>query len=135
MNKNFRFEAENIPPDKLPAPVGWRLLVGMIKIENVSSGGILIMDETIEKESYIRCIGKVLAVGDDCYNHPKFQGGLDLKERTPQHWAKVGDIVLIGQYTGLKVNLVDDTGETQAVKLINDDEVLAVINDIQSILT
>ena len=129
------FEAENIPVEKLPAPVGWRLLIGMIRIEKETNGGIVLLNETVEKENYIRCLGKVLAVGDDCYQHPKFQGGVELATRQPRPWAKVGDIVLIGQYVGLAINLVDEQGEKQTVKVLNDDEVLAIITDIDSVLT
>jgi co-chaperonin GroES (HSP10) len=135
LSNSIRFEAENIPVDKLPKPVGWRLIVGMIKMEKETNGGIILLEESIEKEKYIRCLGKVLAIGNDCYKHPKFQGGIDLASRQPEHWAKVGDTVLIGAYVGMAITLVDEQGDKQTVKVLNDDEILAVIPDISAILT
>lgn len=135
IQKKVRFEAEHMPLNKLPQPVGWRVLVGMIKIENTTEGGIALLDESVEKQEYLRSVGKVLAVGEDVYKHPKFQGGIELSARTPQAWCNVGDIVLVGQYAGQTVRCVDEQGDVQKVKLLNDDEVLAVIPDVNAIYT
>ena len=132
--KIFSFEGQDISPEKLPIPTGWHLLVGMIKLKKETSGGIVLLDESIEKEGYIRCLAKVLAVGSHAYQASKFQGGIDIRERQPESWIKVGDIVALGAYIGLPVTLTDD-GEKHTVKLINDDEVLAIIPDINAILT
>lgn len=125
----IKFEGENIPVEKLPKPSGWRVLVGMFKIENTTAGGIILTDEHRKGREYLRSVAKVLAVGNECYRHPKFQGGIPIETRNPEPWAKVGDVVLIGQYSGQVVN-VNDGDESQTLKLLNDDEILAVIPDI-----
>lgn len=135
MSKSIRFEGENISPEKLPIPTGWRLVIGMIAVEEKTAGGIILTAKTIEEDVYVRCIGKVLSIGGDCYQHPKFQGGLDIKEHQPEKWVKVGDVVLVNAYVGMSVKLIDDNGNTQTVKILNDDEILSVIPDINHILT
>lgn len=129
---DVRFEGEGISPDKLPKPSGWRVLIGMLKIEQQTNGGIILTDDTIETKSYLRSVGRVLAVGDGCYQHDKFQGGIPLEKRKPEPWANVGDIVMVGQYAGQAVKCLD-SGETQTLKLLNDDEILAVIPDLDII--
>lgn len=127
--KEITFEGENIPVNKLPSPSGWRLLVGMLKINETSAGGIILTDEHRKGQEYLRSVAKVLAVGSECYRDPKFQAGVPIDKRSPDPWVNVGDIVLIGQYTGQTIGCLDGN-EPQTLKLLNDDEVLAVIPDL-----
>jgi co-chaperonin GroES (HSP10) len=129
MSKQIVFEGENIPVEKLPVPSGWRLLVGMVKIETKTAGGIVLTDEHVKGQEYLRSVGKVLAVGSECYRHPKFQGGIPIESRDPEPWVKVGDVVLVGQYSGQAIKCLDGT-DAQTLKLLNDDEILAIIQDI-----
>jgi len=125
----FKFEGEDVAPERLPKPAGWRVLVGMYKIEERTAGGIILTDEHRKGREYLRSLAKVLAVGEEAYRHPKFQGGIALEQREPQPWVNVGDVVMIGQYTGQSV-VIDDGGDTQTLRLLNDDEILAVIPDV-----
>ena len=131
---NFIFEGESIPPDKLPVPSGWRILVGMLKIEEKSQGGILLTEDYREGREYLRSMAKILAVGSYAYQHEKFQGGVSIENRQPEPWVKVGDIVLVGQYAGQSVSCLDNN-EPQSLKLLNDDEIFCVIPDIEIINT
>ena len=81
----IEFEGESI--EGLPSPSGWRILVGPIKIKDTTEGGIQLMPKSVEELEHLRYIGKVLAVGSECYQHEKFQGGISLKERKPTAWA------------------------------------------------
>lgn len=130
MIKNFEFEGDNVPVDKLPKPVGWRVLVGMLKVETTTAGGIVLTEETRKMSEYLRSVAKVLAIGPSCYKDPKFQGGIPLETKDPEPWVKVGDIVHIGQYAGQKVVLDGSDGNPQTLKLLNDDEILAVVPDL-----
>ena len=125
----FKFEGEDVAPERLPKPAGWRVLVGMYKIEERTAGGIILTDEHRKGREYLRSLAKVLAVGEEAYRHPKFNGGIALEQREPKPWVNVGDVVMIGQYTGQSV-VIDDEGETQTLRLLNDDEILAVIPDV-----
>ena len=131
---NFIFEGENIPPDKLPKPSGWRILVGMLRIEEKSKGGIILTEEHREGREYLRSMAKVLVVGNQAYLHEKFQNGVSIEKRSPEPWVKVGDIVLVGQYAGQSVSCLDNN-DPQSLKLLNDDEILCVIPDIEIINT
>ena len=126
------FEGEGVAPEKLPKPSGWRILVGPIKIMDTTEGGILLTLKSVEEKEYLRYIGKILAVGSDCYRHTKFQGGVSIETRTPTPWAKVGDIVIVGQYAGQTLRVKSD-GEVHSLKLLNDDEILAVVPNVDSI--
>lgn len=125
----FKFEGEDVAPERLPKPSGWRVLVGMYRIEERTAGGIILTDEHRKGREYLRSLAKVLALGEEAYRHPKFNGGIALEQREPKPWVNVGDVVMIGQYTGQSV-VIDDEGETQTLRLLNDDEILAVIPDV-----
>ena len=128
--KVFVFEGEDIPKDRLPIPVGWRLLIGMFEIETKTSGGIELPDQYRKGREYLRNIGKVLAVGCECYQHPKFQGNIPVEVKDPVPWVKVGDVVNVNAYTGQTIVVEDDNGNPKTLKLLNDDEILAVIPDL-----
>ena len=53
--------------DKLPKPVGWRILVLPFKAKDKSKGGIILTDKTIEDSQLTASVAMVLAVGDDAY--------------------------------------------------------------------
>lgn len=125
----FKFEGEDVAPERLPKPSGWRVLVGMYKIEERTAGGIILTDEHRKGREYLRSLAKVLALGEEAYRHPKFNGGIALERREPKSWVNVGDVVMIGQYTGQSV-VIDDGEDTQTLRLLNDDEILAVIPDV-----
>lgn len=124
----MKFEGQDIPENRLPNPVGWRLLIGKAKVEEKSAGGILLAEQTIKELGYVGAVALVLKTGDGCYQHPKFQGGVDLSVRHPRPWAEPGDIVIVGQYAGQAIRLKDEQGE-HTLKLVNDDEILAIVRD------
>jgi co-chaperonin GroES (HSP10) len=122
---SVRFNGDDIERHLLPVPAGWRILVGMLEIKSESDGGILLMQETVDGKGYLRKIGKVLAVGSQAYKKDSFQNGVSLDVRSPDPWAKVGDIVLIGQYAGEPLTYKNNV----TLKLLNDDEVIAVLSE------
>jgi len=125
----MNFEAENVPLEKLPKPAGWRLLLAPVKINEISKGGIVIVDESRKTAEYFRNIAKVVAMGAECYQHPKFQGGIGLEKATPKPWCKVGDVVQYSSYTGADM-VIQHEGTECKLRFINDDEVISVIEDL-----
>lgn len=123
------FEADDVPAELLPKPVGWRILIAPVTISNTSSGGILIIDESVKTLEYFRNIAKVVALGEGCYQHPKFQGGIPLDQSDPKPWCKVGDVIQYSSYTGADI-VIQHEGEVSKLKFINDDEVISVIPDL-----
>ena len=106
---------------KLPQPTGWRMLVLPFKMNEKTKGGVLLGQETIERQQVGSQCGNVLAMGPDCYNDPKrFSDG---------PWCKVGDWVVFARYAGSRIEI--EGGE---VRLLNDDEILATVQDPTDIL-
>ena len=98
---------------KLPQPTGWRLLVLPFKMKEKTKGGLLLGQETLERQQVGSNCGMVLKTGPHCYD----------KERYPEGpWCKKGDWVIFARYAGSRIQI--DGGE---VRLLNDDEILATI--------
>ena len=106
---------------KLPMPTGWRMLILPFRMKEKTDDGILLGNETIDRQQVASQCGSVLAMGDSCY--------VD-KERYPNGpWCKVGDWVVFARYAGSRIEI--DGGE---VRLLNEDEVLATVEDPTDIL-
>jgi chaperonin GroES len=106
--------------DKLPRPTGWRLVVLPFKMKEKTKGGLYIGQETIERQQIGSTCGLVLAMGPHCYDKEKFPEG---------PWCKKGDWVIFARYAGSRIQI--DGGE---VRMLNDDEVLATIDNPEDIL-
>jgi len=107
--------------NRIPKPTGWRIVLLPYKGAEKSKGGIVIADQTREKQQITTVCAYVLAVGPLAYKDTvKFPEGA---------WCKEGDWIIFGRYAGARIGL--DGGE---IRIINDDEVLAVINDPEDIL-
>ena len=86
-----------------------------------TKGGLYLGQETLERQQVGSTCGLVLSMGPDCYQD---------KERYPEGpWWKKGDWVISARYAGSRIQI--DGGE---VRLLNDDEVLATIDDPEDIL-
>ena len=106
---------------KLPMPTGWKMLVLPFKMNEKTKGGVLLGQETLERQQVGSQCGNVLAMGPDCYN--------DKARFTQGPWCKVGDWVVFARYAGSRIEI--EGGE---VRLLNDDEVLATVQDPTDIL-
>ena len=104
---------------KLPEPSGWRILIGLIKTDEKTAGGIIKPDDYLHVENVSSVVGAVLKMGPLCYQDADKFGA----EMIP--WCKLGDFVLIPPFAG--VRLVHKTG--QEFRLINDDTVQGVVDD------
>ena len=107
--------------DRMPDPVGWRILVLPYRGKGQTDGGIQLVKETIDKEALATVICYVLKVGPLAYKDNKF--GQPNTMNKP--WCKKGDWILIGRYAGTRFRLEDEN----EVRIINDDEVIATILD------
>jgi co-chaperonin GroES (HSP10) len=98
--------------ERLPSPTGGR---------GKTDGGVLLPDAVIERESVATVCGYVLKAGLLAYKDTeKFPNG---------PWCKEKDWVIFGRYAGARFKI--DGGE---VRILNDDEVIAVIQDPDDIL-
>ena len=107
--------------ETIPQPSGWRMVLFPLKLQGKTKGGVLLTDETVTESQVTTNICKVLKMGPECYKD---------KEKFPSGpWCKEGDWVLITRYAGSRIRI--DGGE---LRIINDDEILAVVDDPRDIL-
>jgi len=106
---------------KLPKPTGWRLLVLPFKMKEKTKGGVILAEDTLERQQVASQVGLVMAMGSQCYKD---------KERYPEGpWCKEKDWVMFARYAGSRIKI--EGGE---MRLLNDDEVLATIDSPEDIL-
>ena len=118
-------DIEHLPDEKvierLPDPTGWRLLVLPYKGQGKTKGGVILADQTMEERSYTTVTGLVLKIGPDCYkDETRYPNG---------PWCKKGDWIIFGRYAGSRFGI--EGGE---VRILNDDEIIAVVKDPEDIL-
>ena len=107
--------------DRLPEPTGWRILVLPYKGQGKTKGGIILSDQTMEERGFSTVTGYVLKVGPDAYRD---------KDRFPNGpWCKEKDWIIFGRYAGSRFGI--EGGE---VRILNDDEIIAVVKDPEDIL-
>ena len=120
-NKLVGVESKDKQEPKLPKPTGWRLLVLPFKMKEKTKGGVILAENTLERQQVASQVGLVMAMGPQCYKD---------KERYPDGpWCKVKDWVMFARYAGSRIKI--DGGE---MRLLNDDEVLATIDSPEDIL-
>ena len=107
--------------EKVPNPTGYRIVLFPLKLDSKTKSGIILTDDTVTESQLTTNICKVLKVGTDAYkDKDKFPTG---------PWCKEDDWVLITRYAGSRIRI--EGGE---LRIINDDEILAVIDDPRDIL-
>jgi chaperonin GroES len=120
-NKLVGVELKDKQEPKLPKPTGWRLLVLPFKMKEKTKGGVILAENTLERQQVASQVGLVMAMGPQCYKD---------KERYPEGpWCKEKDWVMFARYAGSRIKI--DGGE---MRLLNDDEVLATIDSPEDIL-
>ena len=107
--------------NKLPQPTGWRIIVLPFKMNDKTKGGVLMTESTLERQQIGSQCGLVLAMGPQCYK--------DTERYPTGPWCKVNDWVVFARYAGSRIQI--EGGE---VRLLNEDEVLAIVKDPQDIL-
>lgn len=101
---------------QLPEPKGYKILIGLPKIEEAYESGILKADNVKRQDEVATVVGFVLKMGPDCYKDTvKFPTG---------PYCQEGDFVLMRTYSGTRFKV-----HGQEFRLINDDSVEAVVQD------
>lgn len=107
--------------DRLPSPTGYRILVLPYSGPKKTKGGLYLADTTQETIQMTTVCAYVLKMGDLCYKD---------KEKFPNGpWCQKGDWVIFGRYAGSRFKI--EGGE---VRILNDDEIIAKINNPEDIL-
>jgi len=108
--------------ERLPKPTGYRILILPFTMSSVTKGGIHLASQTVDKERLATVVGYVVSLGPDAYG--------DLGKFPDGAWCKEGDWVIFGRYAGARFQI--DGGD---MRLLNDDEILAVIDNPEDILS
>ena len=106
--------------EKLPKPTGYRIMILPFSQKQMTKGGIVLADSYLEKERLGTNVGFVVSLGPDAYkDKQKFPNGA---------WCKSRDWVIFGRYAGARIKIEDGD-----LRLLNDDEVLAVISSPEDV--
>jgi len=101
---------------QLPEPQGFKILIGLPKIEEKYESGILKASSVIQQDEVATVIGFVIKMGPDCYkDSARFPSG---------PYCKEGDFVLMRTYAGTRFKL-----HGVEFRLVNDDSIEAVVLD------
>ena len=116
-----RLQEDSSLQEKLPVPTGYRILILPFVPGKVTRGGIHLAKQTVDKERLATVVGYVVKLGPDAYKDDrKFPEG---------PWCQEGDWVIFGRYAGARIQI-----EGGDLRLLNDDEILAVIDNPEDIL-
>jgi co-chaperonin GroES (HSP10) len=99
------------------------MLVLPFRPKPTTKGGILLTEDTLNREGLATVVALVVKMGPDCYADEKRFGG--------KRWCEEKQWVMIGRYSGARFKL-GDGGEC---RIINDDEVIATILDPEDIVS
>lgn len=108
--------------ERMPSPTGWRMLILPYRGKAKTQGGVYLPDKVVDDGQLTTVVGYVMKQGPLCYKDAdKFPDG---------PWCKTGDWVIFARYAGSRFKI--EGGE---VRILNDDEILAVISDPEDILS
>ena len=106
--------------DRVPVPVGYKMLIIKPEIEEKSEGSIVYADATRKKEEQGAVVGFVMRQGPMCYkDEAKFPTG---------PWCKEGDFVLLRAYSGSRFS-----ADGKEFIIVNDDQIEGVVADPRGI--
>lgn len=105
-------------PDDLPEPTLWRILVMPVQPKRMSKGGLVMPEQTIDAESTLNYIGKVVKCGPLVGRSPKYHDGNGFS----QYQIEPGQWVIYGRYAGQRL-------EYKGLRflVVNDDEIICRI--------
>ena len=101
---------------QLPEPKGYKLLIALPEVDEVTESGIIKSAESRHEESIATVVGWVMSMGPDAYvNYGRFPNG---------PYCQVGDWVVFRAFSGTRLKI-----HGKEFRLINDDTVEAVVED------
>ena len=101
---------------QLPIPTGYKMLIGLPKIEDKYASGLLKAEAVVRQDEVSSVVAFILEMGPDCYK--------DTEKFPTGPYCKKGDFVMVRAYSGTRFKL-----HGVEFRLINDESVEAVIED------
>ena len=99
---------------KTITPAGHRVLVKLKKVEEKTSGGLYLPQQTQESEQYAIEEGELVDVGFQAWK--AFGNG--------EPWAKSGDTVAFAKYAGKVVEI-----KKEKYRLMNDEDIYGIVRE------
>ena len=116
MSENEADENDPRYASQLPEPKGYKLLIALPEVDEVTEGGIIKSAKSQHEEAIATVVGWVMATGPDAYaNYNRFPNG---------PYCQVGDWVVFRAFSGTRLKI-----HGKEFRLINDDTVEAVVED------
>ena len=101
---------------QLPEAKGYKLLIALPELEELTVGGIIKSDDSRHVESIATVVGWVMSMGPDAYaSYARFPSG---------PYCQLGDWVIFRAFSGTRIKI-----HGKEFRLINDDTVEAVVED------
>lgn len=97
-------------------PVEYKIVIAPIEVNEKTKGGIIIPDETKERDQFAQMKGTLVAVSPHAFTYEDWKGNESSK-------PKPGDTVLFAKYAGAVV----DGKDGKKYRIVNDKDVCAVI--------
>lgn len=108
--------------ERMPQPTGWRMLILPYRGKETTEGGIYIPNQVLNDTQIQTVVGYVVKQGPLCYKDAdKFPDG---------PWCTEKQWVIFARYAGSRFRI--GGGEC---RILNDDEILAIIDDPEDILS
>ena len=101
---------------QLPEAKGYKLLIALPEVEEMTDGGIIKSEDSRHEESIATVVGWVMSMGPDAYaSYARFPSG---------PYCQLGDWVIFRAFSGTRIKI-----HGKDFRLINDDTVEAVVED------
>ena len=100
----------------MPKAVGHRVLIEIKKKEEKTKGGIILTEDSRNKEQYGTDIGIVRHLGPTCYADERLG-------REP--WVQPGDKIYFVRYAGITL----ETPDGRLYKFINDEDIYGLVEE------
>ena len=101
---------------QLPEAKGYKLLIALPEVEEMTDGGIIKSEDSRHEESIATVVGWVMSMGPDAYaSYARFPSG---------PYCQLGDWVIFRAFSGTRIKI-----HGKEFRLINDDTVEAVVED------
>jgi co-chaperonin GroES (HSP10) len=108
--------------ERMPQPTGWRMLILPYRGKETTESGIYIPNKVLDDSQIQTVVGYVVKQGPLCYR--------DTEKFPEGKWCEEKQWVVFARYAGSRFRI--EGGEC---RIINDDEILAVIDDPEDILS
>ena len=108
--------------ERMPQPTGWRMLILPYRGKETTESGIFIPNKVLDDSQIQTVVGYVVKQGPLCYR--------DTEKFPEGKWCEEKQWVVFARYAGSRFRI--EGGEC---RIINDDEILAVIDDPEDILS